>query len=555
MRLPNTYLLLISYRSTDPRLAAEVANAIARSYIRTTYEMKIRASTDMSTYMADQLFQLRAKMEKSSAALAAFERDLNVINPEQRTGILSARLLQLNTEYTTAQADRVRKEAAYESVKSGSLEAAQVSTQGEALKTISGRLNEAEEKFADTKTRYGTNHPEYKKAAAVVAELRQQLDAARQSAGRRVEVEYREAVERERMLQKSVTEAKTEFDRMNARSIEYQSVKNEADADRRFYNDLIRKVEEARINSTFQNNAIRLADMARPGRAPVSPNMILNVFVVLMFSTILAIGAVILSDMLDNRVHDPDSIQRAVNIRVLGMLPEVKAKHAPALVAPGNGTANGHLALMRLNDATDRRATGYVEAIRMLLNSILLGNLESPLRSLLVTSASTLEGKTTVAVHLALAYAEQRHRTLLIDCDLRRPSLHEYFDIPNDKGLTSVTENERWQNLVVTVPGVPELDFLPSGPTSRRAPDLIGRAVRQILDESEKFYDLVVIDAPPMLGCAESLYLSTLADSVVVVALAGGTTRTAVSEAVNTLKRVNANVIGVVINKVSARAA
>src|ERR1035441_9400817 len=132
-RPPNTYLLLISYRSPDPDLAADVANGIAESYIQHTYDIRFRASAGLSAFMEKQMEELKAKMERSSAALVQYEKDLSVINPDEKTSILSSRLLQLNTEFTAAQGDRVRKQAAADSVKSGSLEAAQASTQGEQL--------------------------------------------------------------------------------------------------------------------------------------------------------------------------------------------------------------------------------------------------------------------------------------------------------------------------------------------------------------------------------------------------------------------------------------
>ena len=185
-RPPNTYLLLISYRSPDPQLAADVANAIADSYLEHTYNIRYRSSASLSAFMEKQLEELKAKMERSSAALVQFERELNVINPEEKTSILSARLLQLNTEYTNAQADRVRKEAAYQSMRGGTLEAAQVSTQGESLRRLTERLNEAQEKFAEVKTHFGANHPEYKKAAAQLAEVQRLLEtttAEHQAAG------------------------------------------------------------------------------------------------------------------------------------------------------------------------------------------------------------------------------------------------------------------------------------------------------------------------------------------------------------------------------------
>ena len=304
-RPPNTYLLLISYRSTDPHLAAEVANGVAHSYVEHTYNIRFRSSASLATFMEKQLEELKAKMERSSSALAQFERELNVINPEEKTSILSARLLQLNTEYTNAQTDRVRKESAWKSVQSGSLESAQVSTQGENLKTLSAKLDEARQKFADVQTHFGANHPEYRKAAVQVEEIERQLRASRQNAAQRVEVEYRESLSREAMLQKAVGETKAEFDRLNAHSFEYQALKREADADKTLYEELIRKIKEAGINAGFQNSFIRIADPARAAVRPVFPNIKLNALLAFLFSSLLAVGAAVLSDVLDKSIRDP----------------------------------------------------------------------------------------------------------------------------------------------------------------------------------------------------------------------------------------------------------
>ena len=143
-------------------------------------------------------------MERSSEALARYERDLNIINPEEKTSILSARLLQLNTEYTNAQTDRVRKETAFRSVSTGTVEAAQVSTQGESLKKLTETLADANQKFADVKTHYGRTHPEYQKAAAQVAEIERQFEQTKDNIGQRVAVEYKDAAGREAMLAAAV---------------------------------------------------------------------------------------------------------------------------------------------------------------------------------------------------------------------------------------------------------------------------------------------------------------------------------------------------------------
>lgn len=547
-RPPNTYLLLISYRSTDPRLAANVANDIANSYLEHTYLIRIRSSSNLSAFMEKQIEELRAKMEASSLKLAQFERDLNVINPEEKTNILSARLLQLNTEYTAAQADRLKKEAAYSSVKSGSLEAAQVSAQGESLKKITERLEDAQQKFADIKIHYGVAHPEYKKASAQLVELQRQLQTTKENIARRVEVEYLEVANRELMLKKAVAETKAEFDRLNARSFEYQSLKRDAENDKKLYEELVRKIREAGINAGFQNNAIRLADSARPPIRPVFPNLPLNLALAFLFSTLLAVGAAITSDLLSTTVRDPEMITRTLKTDVIGTLPLAKEwAGRKASLALSASTS------LIPSEKKSHSRTGYDEAIRTLRNAILLGDFDRRIRSLMITSTAPMEGKSTVAATLATAHAQHGRKTLLIDCDQRRPSVHRSFDCANTTGLSDVlTGRALWRDALTKPSDVPELDLLLGGPHSRRAIDLIGTVLPDVLDEAGREYDLVILDSPPLLGFPEPLQMATTADGVLLVALPGQTSRKALSMAVSTLNRVRANIVGIVMNKVPA---
>jgi len=548
-RPPNTYILLISYQAHDKHLAANVANDIAQSYLEHTYNIRYQASAGLSQFMEKQIEELRAKMERSSAALAQFERELNVINPEEKTNIVSARLLQLNSEYTNAQADRVRREAAFTSIQDGSMAAAQVSTQGDALKKLTENLNEAQQRFADVKLRYGANHPEFQRAQKAVEEVQQQLQTTKESITQRVEIEYRGAVDREEMLSKAVTETKSEFDRLNARSFEYQARKREAEGDKKLYEDLVRKIKEAGINAGFQNSSIRVADPARPGLKPVFPKIGLNVALAFLFSGLLAFGVALITDSMDTTIRDPEQVMRTLHTQVVGSLPQVKTWRGQPATVSLNGSSNG-----TLGDAVEARGRSlstYEEAIRTLRNSILLTDFDRQFRTLLVTSASPSEGKSTIAIHLAVAHAQQHRRTLVIDGDLRRPSVHKRFGLSNTLGLANVLLNDLpWREALLRPEGIPDLHIMPAGSVSRRAADLIGSGLQPLLDECSRDYDLIILYAPPLLGFPEPLQMATAVDGVVIVARAGQTSRKGVASVLNTLHRLRANVVGLVLNEV-----
>jgi capsular exopolysaccharide synthesis family protein len=458
----------------------------------------------------------------------------------------------LNTEYTNAQTERVKMEAAWQSIQTGTLEAAQVSSQGDSLKAIEGRLNDANQNFAEIKTRAGANHPDYQKAAAEVAELQRQYQAARTSIVRRVQTEYREAVNREAMLQKAVGETKAEFDKTNARSFEYQAKKREADADRGLYEELVRKIKEAGINSGFQNSSIRIADAALPGLNPVYPDTRQNLLQALVLSTLLAIGAAVMSDVLDHTIRDPEQARVMLGAEVMGSLPMVKPWKGKMIAANTNGTGASQ-ALTRAGESAMRASTGYEEAVRTLRNSILLGTFDHPLKSLMLTSASPAEGKTTIAVHLAITHAQQKHKTLLIDGDLRRPGVHAKLGLTSESGLAAALMNGLcWREKLIQPEAVPGLYVLPAGPSSRCCADLIGASLKQILAQAEAEYDLVIVDAPPILGFPEPLQMAAAVDGVVMVAVAGETNRKAIESALATLRRVRANVLGLVLNEITS---
>lgn len=541
-RPPNTYLIAVSYRAGNPQLAADVANGVAKSYIDHTYTLRMTASLGLASFMEKQLDELKAKMDQSTAALAGYEQQMNVINPEEKTSILSARLLQLNTELTNAQADRVRKQAAVRALQTDSPDAALTSPQGEGLRKLIDHQNELREQFAQIQAQYGTNHPEHKQATAKLTEVKHAIENTRASISRRVQIEFREATERENMLSQAVLQAKADFDRLNAHSFKYQQLKRDAEGDKKLYEELVRRIKEAGINATFQNSAIRIADSARPGVEAVFPQTRVNLLLAFLLSTVFAVGIAVVVDVLDDTVKDADDAARSLRTTVVGSLPAVKTWRGRAPRIGSSGDASN----------PDRAVAAYLESIRTLRSSIFLADFDRNIRSIMVTSAAPSEGKSTTAAQLALAHSQQGKRTLLIDADLRKPSVHRKFDLKPVAGLSTVLEDGiDWRSLLIEPGDQAFLSILPAGPASRRAWEALGSALPHILDDAIGDYDLIIIDAPPLPGFAEPLQMSTAVDGVLVVARAGQTHRKAIGSVLSSLQRVRANLIGLVLNEVT----
>ena len=549
--LPNSLLLRISYRSKSAQQAADVANAVAQSYISRVYTMRVRNSMNVSGFMEGQLDDLKANMNKSAEALAAYERQLGVIDPEQQTSILSQRVLQLNTEYTEAENDRIRKQTAYKGVETGNMAAIEISTQAEQLTKLQQQLQDAQQKMATLKTTYGVNNMNYKLGANELAEVTRQYNAARTDIGKRIQTDYSQAASHEAMLRDALAQAKAQADKLNVSSIQYSQLKRDAEANKTLYNELFQKIKEAGINSGFQNSAIRIADEARPESSPVFPKKSIFIFLGFFTSLIVSMAVVLVRDMLDKSVRDPEHARRTLNIEVLGVLPDVhqlKPAGRQLLLEGGDGAA-----IDRKQPPIDwsRSQGAYTEAIRTMRSLVLLERTRVPLRSLLVTSALAGEGKSTCTAHLAIAHALQGRKTLLIDADLRRPSQHNHFALANSDGLAEVIlEGRSIGDVRQQIHGVENLHVVTAGQLFQKASHLVGTRMPLLLEEAAEDYDLVVIDAPPMLGLAEPIQIACAADGVILITQAGETNQEAVAAALGTLNRLDVKVLGLVLNRV-----
>jgi len=545
-RRPDTYLLEVRYLSSNPELAAAIANAAARTVVQQGYLSKYQNSAELTKWLNRQLEEIKARLEGSQLKLRSFEREHNVVNPEDRTNILNQQLQTLQEELTRSQTERLKKQSEFQAASAGDLETLSISDQGEPLLRLVERTEGLEQQLADAGAQYGPNHPSYKRLEAQLTRARQSLEAAKKKVLGRLEADYKQAQSRENLLTQAVLAAKGEVDRLGIWTAEYSILKRDVDSQTKLYDELLKKVNEASINASIKATNMRLASLATPPTTPVSPILHLNVLLALLLSITIAVGAALGADYLDRTLRSGEQVEQWLAVPVLANLPRVLGKQAPAALLTGTAPDAGSRALTH-------SAAPFLEALSMLRTSLLLSGPAGELRMVLVASAAPAEGKSTVASGLAVALAQQAEngaRVLLVDSDLRRPNVHNIFGLSNRLGLSTVLEGQSALAESIQQSQMPNLQVLPAGPSPRYSSELLTMHMAKLIEELRPLYRYVVIDSAPLLVCADTTILSTMADGVVMVARAGETPRDAVSAALRQLRRVRANVLGLVLNQV-----
>ncbi len=398
-RPANTYLIRVTYRAWgDPQLAANVANGVATSLVRQVQVSLDQSYDDLSTAIRRDMEQLRSKMDISQKRLTQYEHELNMVDPEQHSSVLTSRLTQLLTEYTSAQVDRLHKQAVFEGIsKSPTLAETQaMESAGQhqsLLDEALGRLAVARQQFAAARSYYGENHPEFRKAKQQLEEAETQVDNVRLASNDKAAAEYRQALGRELLLKHQFEQTKAEVDGLQSHALEYSQLKTEAENDRRMYMDLEARTREADVNRQFRDATIQFVAPALPPAQAIFPKLSVNLPIAFVLALVLGVLGAIGADALDTTFSDADEVSGRMNLEVMGTLPEVR-RLATKVEEPGN-------ALTSVSSRSAEMNMRYEEAVRMLRNAIGMAGTGKPLRTLLITSAGPGEGKSTTAAHLS----------------------------------------------------------------------------------------------------------------------------------------------------------
>jgi len=554
--IPNTRIIEIHYTSTDPQLAASVVNTLAATYVEQNFKTKFESTMQASDWLSKQLIDLQMKVETSQEKLVRYQKEHEILGNDEKQNITTEKLDELNKELTVAESDRMQKEAVYRQTQSNDplVVASAISAEaGGSTSPLLDKLREQEAalkiQVAEINTQFGPSYPKVAQLNNQIKEIDHQLQTETNKAVDHFRGQYLAALQRENLLHDSFEKQKQEANKLNESAIEYSLLKRDVESNRTLYEGLLEKLKEAGVTAGLRSNNFRILSAARTPYSPVEPNIPRNLAFALVLGIISGVGLAFLLENMDNTVRTPEQAQALSALPSLGMIP-LGSK------TTSHGSRN-RLALTSSKEAVEtvtqvRPQSQMAESYRALRTSLLLSNLGAPPKVIMVTSARPQEGKTTTSINTAIVLAQKGVRVLLIDADLRRPSIHKTLGMGPRSGLSNVlTGSATLQQTIVTSPVLQNLFILPAGTAPPNPAELLASSnMKDLVAELRGQYDHIVVDTPPTLSVTDAVVLSSRADATILVIRSGQTTKQALRRSRDILMQVNAHVAGVLLNAV-----
>jgi capsular exopolysaccharide synthesis family protein len=557
----NTRLVEILYDSTDPRLAAGVANALTAAFIQQNLESHWKTTQQTGEWLTRQMEDVRIKLEKSEEQLQAYATTAGLLFTSEKDNVAEAKLRQLQEELSKAQADRVTWQSKYERVATASPDSLPEVLDDATLKDYQVKLTDLRRQLAELSSTLTPLHPSVKKVEAQVASLQAARDTERANVTRRIQNEFESAQRRERLLAASYDAQARLVTGQAGKATHYDILKREVDNNRQLYDSMLQHVKQAGVASALHASNVRVVDPARAPRGPYKPSLFLNSILGLFSGGFFGIVFIVLRERADRSIQSPGEASLYLDVPELGVIPSADAARSQSFAyyrqakgAETRATEKENRKIPVELATWKRRPSVVADSFRSTLASILYTgeNGDRP-RVIALTSASPQEGKTTVASNLALALAEIGRRVLLIDGDLRRPRLHEIFHVSNEWGLSDLLDGTKpieGLEAMLTGTGYRELYVLPAGSATSSISSLLHspRAL-ELLQRMRKEFDMVIIDTPPMLQMPDARVLGRLADGVILVVRAARTTKETAATAGQRLAEDGTRVLGTVLNE------
>ncbi len=559
-RVANSRLLDISFESNNPLLAAQVVNAHIKNFIEQNFQSRYEATSRASTWLADQLNELKIRVQKSEDARIAYERQNQIWSLDgDKQNVATQRLADLNRQLTDAQSERMRKQSLFEYAKAGDQDSVPQIRDNPAVQDLVRKRTDVYTQYADALNQYGPNFPKVQRLQSQLKEIDAAADREKKAAMARMESDYREARQREELLAQALEQQKAEVNQMSERMVQYSILKREAEANKALYDGLLTKLKEAGISAGLRSSNIRVVDPAMVPTYPSRPAKSRNIVLSFLVGLVGGIGLALLREYMDNTIKSPDDIETLARLPSLAVVPaftESNGDRSRVKLLKGV-SSNGHDKRIELV-AQHLPKSQMSEAFRALRTALLLSQADHPPQVILVTSALPREGKTTSAANLAVTLAQLGDRTLLIDADLRKPGVGRLLNLGSAKyaGLSSYLAGVSSLDLVtIQHPAIPNLSAIPTGPLPPNPADLLSsHNMTDAITELRTKFKFIVIDSPPIMAATDAVILSVKTDGVLLVVRSGETPKEAFTRTRDLLLSVKCRLLGVVLNAVDSSA-
>jgi len=543
--IEGTRLVDVHFTAPDPELAARIANEVVKAYIDLNLEIKLKTTKEAVQWLSDRVEEERKKVERAEVALLSYRDNKGILTDfsSNAESIAAQELAQIKGQVVAAESQRVGMETRYQQALAlesnpDMLDSIPEIMDNDLVREVKKMEVKLYNRMSELSKKYGRNHPQMVAIQSELDELKNRMKEETTRIINSLRNDYKLAVAREQSLKRLLDQQKNRILDLNKKAIQYRVLQRQAESSKHMYDLLIRRLKETTLSEEMRTGNIRVIDRAQIHAYPVNIFTRQKVRNAMVLGLILGIGLAFLLEFLDNTIKIPEEIKKYFDIPYLGPVP---------IYEPEETAENEYQELITLHSPKSTAS----ESFRGLRTNIIFSSADADPQVLLITSAGPSEGKTSCAANLAVTMAQAGSRTIVIDCDMRRPRLHTVFSAERETGISTllVGASEMGDSIIRT--RVENLDIMPSGPIPPNPSEILGsNKMQAIIDDLRKTYKRIIIDTPPITAVTDAAVLSRIVDGVIMVIRAADTPRQIVENGVAKLKGVNAHILGAVLNVV-----
>ncbi len=554
--IPRTEIIQVSCNSKSGALSARVVNTLVAEYIQRLFESRFSSTQRVAKWLSSQLDDLKDQVEGDEEKLIQIQARLGIVGLDQNHDIVVTELEDLTKAADEARAERIVAEARYRILSSGDvnlLEGGQDilgrnsanSSQLALLANLRNQKAQADARYSGLIAKFGPKYPEVQQAAAELATLNREIQQEQSRVLNQAHQAFDAATSDEQKTFATLNDKKGQAFQKQNDMVQYQILEHDYESNRTLYEGLLQRLRQAGIVAGLESSEVDIVDLARiPGR-PSEMGRSVAVLLGLVFGFAVGVIAAILISQFDQRLHDLSAIESQMGLALLSIT---------TLVDKTQSDTNNTNAAAALNSVPDifikRPNSPFVESMWSLRASLLLSNPGRPPKVILFTSCNPGEGKSTLASAQACALALRNAKVLMIDGDMRRPSVMRRFSLRNDIGLSSLlTGRATLEQAIQPVAAIPNLSVITSGPIPPSAALILSsESMSNLIATLSERFDFIVIDSPPLLGLVDSSTLAQFAQAIVVVLSYAHLNRTQIQRASKVLQRVGRSITGIALN-------